>query len=141
MVRKLAAFAVIGAMIAGPTLAAEASVASLGAVQGSVMVSQNGKMTSGVSALHAGDRVVAKANSSASVKFADGCVVAVKASSMLTVSAKSPCASGAGVVNASQADSNELWGMSPGVEATLAFVVLSAIVIGGRASGELSASP
>jgi len=141
MVRKLAALAVIGAMIAGPALAAEASVASLGAVQGTVMVSQNGKMASNVSALRAGDRVVAKANGSASVKFFDGCVVALKPSSMLTVTAKSPCASGAGLVNANQADSRELFGLSDPAVAALAFLGLGAVVLYTVESKSVSTSP
>lgn len=105
MIGKFAAIAAVGAMIAGPALAADASVAQLGAVKGSVMVSQNGKMVSASAAsLKAGDRIVAQANSSATVKFADGCVVNLKAASMVTVGAKSPCAAGAGLVNASQAN-------------------------------------
>lgn len=141
MVRKLAALAVVGAMIAGPTMAADAAVAQLSGVKGAVLVSQNGKMASNVSALRAGDRVVAKADGSASVKFADGCVVAVKPSSMLKISAKSPCAAGAGVVNANQADSRQIFGLSPAVEAGLAFVVVGALVVGGVESKDISTSP
>jgi hypothetical protein len=104
MIGKFAAIAAVGAMIAGPALAADASVAQLGAVKGSVFVSQNGKMVSASAAsLKAGDRIVTQANGSATVKFADGCVVNLKAASMVTVGAKSPCASGAGLVSASQA--------------------------------------
>ncbi len=104
MIGKFAAIAAVGAMIAGPALAADASVAQLGAVKGSVMVSQNGKMVSASAAsLKAGDRIVTQANGSATVKFADGCVVNLKAASMVTVGAKSPCASGAGLVTAAQA--------------------------------------
>jgi hypothetical protein len=105
MIGKFAALAAVGAMIAGPALAADASVAQLGAIKGSVLVSQNGKMVSASSAsLKAGDRVVASANGSASVKFADGCVVALKPASMITVAAKSPCASGSGLAAVTQAN-------------------------------------
>jgi hypothetical protein len=98
MIGKFAALAAVGVMIAGPALAADASVAQLGAVKGSVLVSQNGKMVPATAAsLKAGDRVVASANGSAVVKFADGCTVALKSASMVTVAAKSPCASGAGL--------------------------------------------
>jgi hypothetical protein len=104
MIGKFAAIAAVGAMIAGPALAADASIAQLGAVKGSVMVSQNGKMVSvSAASLKAGDRVVTQANGTATVKFADGCVVNLKAASMVTVGAKSPCAAGAGLVSASQA--------------------------------------
>jgi hypothetical protein len=104
MIGKFAAIAAVGAMIAGPALAADASLAQLGAVKGSVLVSQNGKMVStSATALKAGDRVVTQANGSATVKFADGCVVNLKPASMVTLGAKSPCASGAGLVSASKA--------------------------------------
>jgi hypothetical protein len=44
MSRKLFALAASAVLICGPAFAADASVAQLGAVKGSVMVSQNGKM-------------------------------------------------------------------------------------------------
>jgi hypothetical protein len=141
MIRKFAAIAAVGAMIAGPALAADVSVAQLGAVQGSVMVSQGGKMVAASTAsLKAGDRVVASANGSASVKFADGCVVSVKPASMITVGAKSPCASGAGLVSASSAQPQQAWN-TPFLAAAGTFVVVGAIVAVAANSKSISTSP
>ena len=128
MSRKLFALAASAVLICGPAFAADAPVAQLGAVTGSVMVSQNGKMiTANSASLKAGDRVVASANGSASVKFADGCVVALKPASMITVAAKSPCASGAGLVSASSAAPQQL------APETAQWVAIGAFVIGGGA--------
>jgi len=142
MIRKFAAIAAFGAMIAGPALAADGSVAQLGAVKGSVMVSQNGKMVSASAAsLKAGDRVVASANGSASVKFADGCVVALKPASMITVAAKSPCASGAGLVSASSGDAQELFGLSPLAAGIGSAVVGAGVIVAVVASENKTTSP
>lgn len=102
MIGKFAALAAVGVMIAGPALAADASVAQLGAIKGTVLVSQNGKMVAAATAgsLKAGDRVVVSANSTAVVKFADGCTVSLKPAAMVTLGSKSPCASGAGLTSA-----------------------------------------
>jgi hypothetical protein len=86
-------------------------MAQLSAVKGSVMVSQGGKMVnaSGVSSLRAGDRVVAK-DGAAQVSYADGCIVSLQANGMATIGAASPCASGAGLVSASQGSSAQMFG-------------------------------
>ena len=106
------------------------------------MVSQNGKMiTANSASLKAGDRVVASANGSASVKFADGCVVALKPASMITVAAKSPCASGAGLVSASSGDAQEFFGLSPVAAAAVSTVVVAGIIVGVVASSNNSTSP
>jgi hypothetical protein len=128
MVRKIAALAAVAAVIAMPAFAADA-VAQLSNVSGSVSVASNGKTAPATTAaLKAGDRVVAS-KGAASVKFADGCVVNLKAGSMVTVGAKSPCASGAGVVSANSAQSQEFLGMSGGAAAVTTFL-LAAVVIG-----------
>jgi hypothetical protein len=137
-----AAFAAVGAMIASPALAADASAAQIGAIKGSVMVSKDGKMVSANGAiLKAGDRIVAQANGSASVKFADGCVVNLKPATMITVGAKSPCASGAGLVSATQANPQQLFGLGEAATAAVAFVVVGAIVIAAADSKDTSTSP
>lgn len=103
---KFMALAAVGALcVAGQASAKDAAAAQLSGVTGQVMIQQNGKMVaaSNASALRAGDRVVAMKDGKAQVKFADGCVVDLKASNMVTVAAKSPCASGAGVVATTQA--------------------------------------
>lgn len=112
MIGKYAAIAAIGALcIAGQASAKDAALAQLGAVKGSVMISQGGKMVPAVAgALRAGDRVVA-ADGSARLSYADGCVVSLSANAMATVGAASPCASGAGLVGASQGSSAQMFGM------------------------------
>lgn len=103
MIGKYAAVAAIGALcIAGQASAKDAAMAQLSAVKGSVMVNQGGKMVPATAgALRAGDRVIA-ADGSARVAYADGCVVSLQANGMATISAASPCATGAGLVGASQ---------------------------------------
>jgi hypothetical protein len=142
MIGKFAAIAAVGAMIAGPALAADASIAQLGAVKGSVMVSQNGKMVSATAAsLKAGDRIVTQANGSATVKFADGCVVNLKAASMVTVGAKSPCASGSGLVSATQAQPAALSDVFGTGWSTTDYVILGVAVVGaGVAIGQADAN-
>lgn len=99
--RIAAAAAALGVLVSGPALAADAAMAQVSAVKGSVLVSQNGKLAPATqkSALRAGDRLVAK-DGQATVRYADGCVVTVKAGAMATVGAASPCAGGAGLVTA-----------------------------------------
>jgi hypothetical protein len=139
MVRKFAALAAVAAVIATPAFAADAAVAQLSTVKGSVMVTSNGKTAPATAAaLKAGDRVVAS-KGTASVKFADGCVVALKAGSMVTVGAKSPCAAGAGVVSTNGADAQFLKDASPFTKALLTFVVAGAII--GAVSEGSSGSP
>jgi uncharacterized protein YycO len=105
--KKFMALAAAAALcVAGQASAKDvAAAAQLTGVSGSVMIQQGGKMVSATnaSALRAGDRVVAMNGAKASVKFADGCVVQLTASNMVTIGAKSPCASGAGLVSANQA--------------------------------------
>jgi hypothetical protein len=106
MIGKYAALVAVGALcIAGQASAKDAAAAQLSAVKGSVMVSQGGKVVpAAVGALRAGDRVIA-ANGSAKVSYADGCVVALPANGMATIGAASPCATGAGLIKASQGSS------------------------------------
>jgi hypothetical protein len=139
MVRKFAALAAITAVIATPAFAADAAVAQLSAVKGSVMVTSNGKTAQATAAaLKAGDRVVAT-KGTASVKFTDGCTVALKTGSMVTVGAKSPCAAGNGVVATNSADAQALFGGVSGGTAALATFVLGAVIIG--VASESSDSP
>jgi hypothetical protein len=142
MIGKFAAIAAVSAMIAGPALAADASVAQLGAVKGSVLVSQNGKMVSAsATSLKAGDRIVTQANGSATVKFADGCVVNLKAASMVTVGAKSPCASGAGLVSATQAQPAALSDVFGSGWTMTDYAILGVAVVGvGVAIGSANAN-
>jgi hypothetical protein len=140
---KLLAVAAVAALVCGPAFAADTSLAQLGAVKGSVLVSQNGKMVSASTAsLKAGDRVVASANGSASVKFADGCVVDLKPASMITVAAKSPCALGSGLV-AAQAQPQQMSASTAGWVAAGAFVVVGGALVaaGDDANDGTTTSP
>jgi hypothetical protein len=128
MSAKLFCLAAAAALVCSPAFAADSTVATLGAVKGSVLVSQGGKMVqAGAASLKTGDRVVASANGSAVVKFADGCTVSVKPASMITVATKSPCASGAGLVSATQAQPQEIWGMSNTTATIVGVVAVGAI--------------
>lgn len=104
MISKYAAVAAVGLLcLAGQASATGATAAQLSAVKGSVMVSQGAafaKAGAGA-ALKAGDRVVASDNSSAELRYADGCVVTLAPQAVATVGAKSPCAD-TGLVRASQ---------------------------------------
>jgi hypothetical protein len=132
--KKFMALAVAGALcVAGQASAKDVAAAQLANVNGSVMIQQGGKMVAATnaSALRAGDRVVAMKGAKASVKFADGCVVQLSASNMVTVGAKSPCASGAGLTSASQA-APAAW-LGGGAAEVAGYVVVGAGVVWGIA--------
>lgn len=94
-ITKFAAAIAIGlTCFAGQASAASGALAQVSSLKGSVAIDQNGRIvpvTSSTS-LTAGDRVVSMDGSAAQIKFADGCVIDVKAGSMATVGAQSPCA-------------------------------------------------
>lgn len=131
MIRTVTIATVCGALaLAGPALAADAAKATITSVQGAVAVSQNGKFVEAKpGALRTGDRVVAKTGE-ARVAYADGCVVTLKAGSMATIGAASPCA-GQGIVTTggSSAQISELspFGM-----------VAGALAVGGLIWGVIS---
>jgi hypothetical protein len=111
-------------MIAGQAIAADARISS---VSGSVLANQNGAMApaSADTSLSTGDRLIAR-DGSAEVTFADGCVVTLKTNSMLSVGASSPCASGEGLISASEGDvaqTNPVW---PSV---LTFLAVAAVLV------------
>jgi hypothetical protein len=144
MLGKVFAFTAAAALVCSPALAADANFAQLGAISGAVMVSTAGKTAPATAgALKAGDRVIASANGKASVKFADGCVVTLKPASMITVGAKSPCASGAGLVSAQSAQPmQEAFGLSNSAIAVGAFVIVGgALVAAGVNDNNGSTSP
>ena len=139
---KIAAFAAVGMLLAGQASAADAALAQMSAVKGSVVVSQNGKMVqaSDATALRAGDRVVAR-DGQASLKFADGCVVSLKPQAMLTVGASSPCAAGPGLVSATQGDNAQFFGLSGFGAALATFGILALILIVVGDSGNDNTTP
>ncbi len=131
--KKFLALAIAGAFcVAGQASAKDVAAAQLSGVNGSVMIQQGGKMVAATNAsvLHAGDRVVAMKGAKAQVKFADGCVVQLTAANMVTVGAKSPCASGAGLVSATQAAPAEGWLSSPTAQ-IIGYTVVGAGVVYG----------
>ncbi len=127
---KVAAFAAVGMLLAGQASAADAALAQISAVKGSVVVSQDGKFVQAADAkaLRAGDRIVAK-DGQASIKYADGCVVTLKPQAMATIGGASPCASGAGLVNATQGDSAQFLGLSGFGAAVVTFGALALLLI------------
>jgi hypothetical protein len=125
MISKYAAVAAVGLLcLAGQASAKDATVAQLGAVKGSVMISQGGayvKASSGTT-LRAGDRIVAMEGGAAQLQYADGCAVSVGSTAMATVGASSPC--GAGLVRTNQTAQlfdNDL----------LPLIIVTAIIIAG----------
>lgn len=96
MINKFAAAGAVGLLcLAGQASAMNASVAQLSAVQGSVILNQDGSYSKAIDAsvLRPGARIVADASSSARISYADGCVVTVAPKAVATVGDKSPCAS------------------------------------------------
>ena len=90
---------------------------------------------SGVSSLRAGDRVVAS-NGTATISYADGCVVSLKANGMATIGAASPCANGAGLVSASGSSAQLFEGSNGMYAAVGGFLIATAIVVGVAESGD-----
>lgn len=96
---KFVAVAAVGMMLAGQAFAADAQLSN---INGSVVASQNGQFApaSASTMLTTGDRVLAR-DGTAEVRFSDGCVVSLESQAMLTIGELSPCASGNGLVSAS----------------------------------------
>lgn len=97
------------ALLCGQAVAATPGV-TLAAAKGEVMV-MGGKAPAAAtagSALKAGDRVLVR-DGSAMLRYADGCAISLAKGSMATVTAKSPCAGGAGVVSTQSADAAQWW--------------------------------
>ncbi|HET9160210.1 MAG TPA: hypothetical protein VFN88_06330 [Caulobacteraceae bacterium] len=129
-----AAIAVALMGFAGQASAMSNSIAAVSSVQGSVAINQGGVYApvNASTVLNAGDRIVSMDGSAAQIKYADGCVVSVKASSMATVGATSPCAA-SGLINTSQpmdfGGFNGFWG-------AFAIFAVGAILIGAYASSK-----
>src|SRR4051812_46399172 len=93
---------ILAALLAASSVqAAEPVRVQLQAATGDVMVVQAKGVQAGHAgqALAAGDRVLVKTGQ-ANLRYGDGCLIAVKAGSMATIGAISPCAGGAGLVSA-----------------------------------------
>lgn len=128
MISKYAAAAAVGLLcLAGQASAKDATVAQLAAVKGAVMVNQGGAYAKAAdgAALRAGARVVAPADASARISYADGCVINVAPSAVAVVGDKSPCAS-AGAVRGAQPMQFE--------SALIPTIVVGAVVIAGIVS-------
>jgi hypothetical protein len=67
--------------------------ATLGAIQGNVLVNRGGgyKTVKGATNLTPGDIVMAQAGGSAQIVYPDGCVVPVEVGAVVTVGEASPC--------------------------------------------------
>jgi hypothetical protein len=122
------------AIFAGPTWAADGA-ATASSVTGQVAVIRAGQAAplTSVSNLQKGDRVVAMENGQAQVKFADGCIVQVRANSVATVGGQSPCDASQLVKNANpmQSVENEGWTV---LWAALGFAVVYALVANANES-------
>lgn len=140
MMRRFAVATAIGLLLGGQAMAAEAR---LGAVSGSVMVSQNGRFAPATrgAVLQAGDRVMAT-NGSASLVYSDGCNVAVATRSMATVAAASPCAGGSSnIVKIADGDRDGAsgypsWWTDYEIWLWLTFGIFTAVVVGNAVSDD-----
>jgi hypothetical protein len=76
------------------SLSAPAIAATLGSVQGTVMVNRGGgyQPVYGPTELNPGDLVVVNPGGSAQIAYSDGCSVPVQVGGVVTVGAQSPCA-------------------------------------------------
>lgn len=126
-------------VLASGFFASAAQAATLGSVQGSVLVNKGAGYSpaKGSSDLKPGDTVMAKAGGSAQISYDDGCVVQVKVGQVVTVSQDSPCkptgaAGGAAVPGV---------GTGLAVAAGVAVVAGVAISQANRSSSKRSASP
>jgi hypothetical protein len=134
-ITKYAAAIAIGlTAFAGQASAMDAAFAQVSSATGSVAVNSGGAYTpaSASTVLSVGDRIVSMDGSSAQIKYADGCVVNVKADSMATVGATSPCAASGLVSKSSTMDFNGFngfWG-------AFAIFAVGAILIGAYASSK-----
>lgn len=93
-----------GLMLVSAAQAGQVAPARIASVTGSVITIQAKGVTPAKAGtgLMSGDRLIARTGQ-ASLRYADGCTVTVKAGSMATISPTSPCASGAGLVSATTA--------------------------------------
>lgn len=103
MMKILVAAAAGVSLLASQAVAADAALAQVTTVKGSVAVNKGGKVVpvTASTKLAAGDRVMSMDGGQAKITFADGCVVDVSANAMATVGAKSPCAATGGLVKSS----------------------------------------
>lgn len=127
MINKYAAAAAVGLLcLAGQASAKDATVAQLSAVKGSVIVNQNGAYSRGSDAagLASGSRIVASADSSARISYADGCVVTVAPNAIATIGDKSPCAAQGMTKSAQPMDFGDSGYVIP-------LIIVGAIVIAG----------
>lgn len=142
MFRRIAATAVVGLLLSGQAAIAAES-ARVGAVSGSVMVNQGGRMTPAAagSVLQTGDRIFV-ASGSASLRYSDGCNIAVSARSMATVGAVSPCAGGSSslVKVSTRADDDDRgaygYGSDYDLWLWLTFGVVTVAVVGSAVSDD-----
>lgn len=126
MINKYAAAAAVGLLcLAGQASAKDATVAQLSAVKGSVMVNQNGTYSNASNVgVQSGARIVASADSSAQISYADGCVVTVAPNAIATVGDKSPCSAQGLVKSAQPMDFGDSGYLIP-------LIIVGAIVIAG----------
>ena len=134
-ITKYAAAIAIGlTALAGQASAMDAAFAQVSSTTGSVAVNSAGAYSaaSASKVLNVGDRVVSMNGSSAQIKYADGCVVNVKADSMATVGATWPCSASGLVGKSSTMDFggfNGFWG-------AFAIFAVGAVLIGAYASSK-----
>jgi hypothetical protein len=133
---------VAGLMFASAVQAGQVAQAQIASVTGAVIAIQAGGTAPAKAggALMLGDRVIARTGQ-ASLRYADGCTVTVKAGSMATIGANSPCASGAGLVSATTAQPDQIGKAIRGITlgkvlAATGTVLLLGAVVDGVINGD-----
>lgn len=88
-----AALAIALTAFAGQSFAGDNTPVQAGAVSGQVAIVRGGQTLpmNSASILQAGDKLVAMENGKAQVRYADGCTVNIRSSTVATVGAQSPC--------------------------------------------------
>lgn len=146
IVRSFSLALALFAAAALPAAAASSDVARLSAVKGDVrLASASGLTVAGKgAALTAGDRIVARSGS-ASIAYADGCVVTAPAGTMITIGAASPCAGAAGLVTPGSSAALSIPGLSKwdasAYVAAAGVAVLGASLIAGLVAKDDPESP
>lgn len=138
------ATAIAATLLATSALASE-PVATLSAQEGTVLVNQGEEFATAAEgqALQAGDRVMLMEGASATLTFADGCVLPLEAGSLLEVPAVSTCAGAVANVQkigptyaqavGSRARDND--------NATLIFAGVAAVIVWDLMSNDFSQTP
>jgi hypothetical protein len=99
-IRTFPIAAALAALFIAPVVLAQSDVASFSSIEGTVMVNQGEQFVPAqpFQPLREGDRVMAGADSSSVVTFADGCDLIIDAQTIVTIPGTSTCGGGFALV-------------------------------------------